>query len=390
MSLVYYGSMAIGGKAKSREVIAPGDESAPERARPPEQMIESLKERYFMYPHFIEGVASGAFTELPKGEIDRIVNEKFFSFDPLTPLSPEQEDLLRAQTVGHIHKVVNRETFSFLCDSICYDAKTGALYTPEAVEELPNDSRASLKPVLPQEKLDMYFDPIQWKGLRLEHGRGSSPMKYYGNRDLVGPYDEYFSTAQEFTDLMGELRKRTGVERLKVLDIGCGMGKALEDMKALDPNLETHGITQEQEPGMFRADSFHYNMAERMPADFRNKFQFINSQIAFRYFVFQHIALRNVLLSLSRGGFARLGFGYDRMHTTPEIEEYFRRLVPGAKSSYDAMRVLTGQEMEKIDALQATGKIRYVTSDDFREFGNQGYLGIEKLEDFDAKELGDR
>ena len=167
------------------------------------------------------------------------------------------------------------------------------------------------------------------------------------------------------------------------------MGTAMEDMKKIDPDLETHGITQEQEPAMFEADFFHYLSAERMPADFRNKFHFINSQISFRYFLFQHIALRNTVLALAKGGFARLGFSFERMHTTPEVDAYFQRLVPGAKSGYDAMKVLTGREMAKLDKLQQAGKLRYTTSEHFKDRGNQGYLEIEKLEDFDEEELND-
>jgi len=212
-------------------------------------------------------------------------------------------------------------------------------------------------------------------------------LTHWGNRDLVGKDDQYFGATAEFTDLLASLRSKTGVDKLAILDIGCGMGKALQDMKEIDSNLETHGIMQEQEPAMFNADFFHYINAERFPADFRNKFHFINSQIAFRYFSFQNIALRNVLLSLAKGGFARLGFSFEAKDDAEGIKRYLMQLAPGAESNYEAMKVLAGKEIAKLDVLQQAGKVRYETSEHFKACGNQGYLGIEKLSEWDEEDV---
>lgn len=351
-----------------------------------EQRIESLKKRYFMYAHFIEGVTNGRYRELTRPEIDKMVQENFFSFEPLAGLDQEQEALLRSQATERLTKTLNMKEYQQLSGPVLYDGKSN-VYIAGAEERLQEKDRSKLKLLSVQEKADLYFNPQSLYRLRYNTEWGSSDIVHYGNRDLVGQGQEYFDNVKEFTDLIADVRQKTGVEKLAVLDIGCGMGKALQDMKDIDPNLETHGITQEQEPAMFDSDYFHYISAERFPAEFRNKFHFINSQISFRYFIFQHIALRNVLLSLAQGGFARLRFSYEAMHTNKEVEDYFRRLVPEADSSYRAMGVLVAHEMKKLDKLQELGKIKYVTSKNFRQNDNQGYLEIEKLEDFSEGDI---
>jgi hypothetical protein len=166
------------------------------------------------------------------------------------------------------------------------------------------------------------------------------------------------------------------------------MGKALEDMKGIDPNLETHGITMEQEPGMYKVDQFHYVAAERMPADFKGKFDLILSNMSFRYHLFQHISLRNAVLALTKGGQARLSVTCDRIPSEPEHNAYFKKLVPKAEGSYDAMKILLAREVDKLKKLEKEGKIR-LTIYSREDMGGQGYFIIEKLEDFDEKELAD-
>ena len=157
------------------------------------------------------------------------------------------------------------------------------------------------------------------------------------------------------------------------------MGKALQDIKELDPNIETHGITMEPEPAMFNADYFHYIVAERMPLSFRGKFHLIVSNMAFRYFLFQNIALLNVVKALAGGGYADLHFSYESSHGTPSSEEYFLKIVPGVRSSYEAMKILMRKTMVELEGLQEAGKLKIIPSSNFYEQNMQGGIKIEKL-----------
>ena len=356
-----------------------------------ERFLESLKRKYFMYPHFIDGLATGEYADLPRAEVEKIVDEHFFSFEPLVQLSTEEENLLREQTVETLSRRLNDDTYRKLSGDVFYandDVFGGVFYVGEAADDRPGTRRPPEARLLtPEEKVKLLLDAGHWMNFRLQDGHSEGSLKHWGNRDLVGKYDEYFSTTAEFENLLAGIRSKTGADKLAILDIGCGMGKALQDMKEIDPNLETHGITQEQEPAMFDADFFHYINAERFPADFRNKFHFIDSQIAFRYFSFQNIALRNVLLSLAKGGFARLGFSFEAKQDSDDMKRYLMQLVPGSDSNYEAMKVFAGKEIAKLDILQQAGKVRYETSEHFKACGNQGYLGIEKLSEWDEEDV---
>jgi len=358
-----------------------------------ERFLESLKRKYFMYPHFIDGLATGKYEDLPREEVEKIVDEHFFSFESLIQLSAEEENLLREQTVETLSRRLNQDEYRKLSGDVFYtddDFYGGKLYVDKGLEDqgMVGRRRSSEARLLaPEEKVRLLSDPKHWLRFRLRNGNMEGGLTHWGNRDLVGKDDQYFGATAEFTDLLASLRSKTGVDKLAILDIGCGMGKALQDMKEIDSNLETHGIMQEQEPAMFNADFFHYINAERFPADFRNKFHFINSQIAFRYFSFQNIALRNVLLSLAKGGFARLGFSFEAKDDAEGIKRYLMQLAPGAESNYEAMKVLAGKEIAKLDVLQQAGKVRYETSEHFKACGNQGYLGIEKLSEWDEEDV---
>ncbi|MCI0566259.1 class I SAM-dependent methyltransferase [bacterium] len=344
--------------------------------------VEELKERMFMYPHFIDGLLSGDFQEMPREEIEKIVDREFFSFEPLTPLDTEQEKLLRGVILKRLTFAVNHQDLRLFCGDVFTD--DGRLIYGDVKDK--NGVKLSA-----QEKLDIFFNPELCNEMRCIqlYDNGSTYERHgwagYGNRDLVG---HYFGREGDFKEILRDIRNATGKEFLKVLDLGCGMGKALQDMKDIDPHLETHGVTMEQELGMFNPDVFHYMASERLPADFRGQFDLITSNVSFRYYFLQHIALRNAVLALSKGGLARLAVSCERIPNGEEYYHYFKKIVPEAENQYEAMKILLGREVHKLKRLKDEGKIDFSIRPWFEE-DNQGFMTIEKKEDFDETELND-
>src|SRR3989344_4584716 len=344
-------------------------------------MIEQLKRERFMYPHFIEGIMSGRFRKMPLAEIRKMVRGRYFSFVPLTKLTMEEDDLIENMLVKSLDYTLNKRSLELLCEPIfiCKDGDSLHIniYVKNAV---PYNNHDPFRILLPKEKIDMFFNPDQCIKIRLNELNSSSDIIRYGNRPLIDKDGfGYLKDADEFKKLLRTIREKSGIEHLAVLDIGCGMGMALQNMKNLDSNIETHGLTMEQEPAMFKADYFHYLAAERMPLEFKGKFHLIVSNMSFRYFLFPHIALLNTVKSLAKGGYARISFSYDRIDQTPESRSYFLEKVPGSQSNYDAMKVLAGKMVSELEIAQIEGKIKFTPSPDFYKYSMQGMICIEKI-----------
>ncbi|OGI60815.1 hypothetical protein A2641_02465 [Candidatus Nomurabacteria bacterium RIFCSPHIGHO2_01_FULL_37_25] len=91
------------------------------------------------------------------------------------------------------------------------------------------------------------------------------------------------------------------------MDIGGSFGLALKQMKDLDPNIETFNMNINERPSIF-GDHVVRHPAEMMPAKFEEIMDLVESQQAFRYFLYTDIALRNVIKALTVGGVAKIAF----------------------------------------------------------------------------------
>lgn len=348
--------------------------------------LEKWKEKRFMYRHFIDGLISGNFKPLADSEIEATANQCYFSFEPLLNLKPEQEKLLKQYSLSCLKDVLNRNNeFRFLCKKIYYSddiyPNSKVLFDKKTKIDAENRGK-KIKPFNLQDKPQI-FEPSFWFSARYSTENYEAPMTYYGNRMLK----DYGLPEKEWQELLSKVRAQTNKEKLAILDIGCGAGMALEDMKNLDSNIETHGLTMEQEPAMFEADQFHYHLAERIPASFKNKFDIILSNMSFRYYLFPNIALRNVILSLSKGGYAKIHFGYDRVPEKEPFASYFKKLEPETQSIYEAMKNIISNELKILESLQEKGKIQFSVSSNFYKQNYQGGLYITKLADVEPEDF---
>ncbi len=348
--------------------------------------LEKWKEKRFMYQHFIDGLISGNFKPLADSEIKKIIEQEYFSFEPLIELKPKQEELLKKYLFDHLKYVINRKEFNLLCQKIhsteFYPGDT-MLLLDENVRKKAENRGQKIEPFTNKDKL-RFFNPNFWLSARYQSDNIEASLTYYGNRKLK----EYGFSPDQWQETLKRVRAQTNKEKLAILDIGCGMGMALEEMKIYDNNIETHGLTIEQEPAMFEADQFHYHSAERMPASFKNKFDIILSNMSFRYYLFPNIALKNVILSLSKGGYVKISFGYDRMPDNEPYASYFKKLEPETQSSHEAMKNIISKEFKILESLQERGKIQFSTSPEFYKWNyHQGGLYINKLADVEPEDF---
>lgn len=350
---------------------------------PQEAGLSQPRQGRYMLTHFIDGLVSGQFVPLSKLQIQELIEKDFFSFKPLVPLTDQEESLLREYAIDKLGHNLNREIFKKLCGETFFDGEI--LYLD--AQEKSTSAKGNIRLLSPEEKLSFFFNS-NWARYRYCDNLWESSLLLQGNRNLFDRYEAggYFENAAELRNLLYQIRESSKVKKLRVLDIGCGIGMALQDMKEIDANLETHGITMEQEPWMFYADFFHYNLAERMPTTFRSQFHLIVSNMAFRYFLFAHLALRNVVLALAKGGYAQLHFSFERMSDADYARRYFKEKVSSAEDNYGAMKYLVGLEIEKLLKLQKTGKIIFRVNPRFFEH-KYGTVVIEKINEFDEEEF---
>lgn len=108
-----------------------------------------------------------------------------------------------------------------------------------------------------------------------------------------------------FLTLTNNIRARTGKSRLKMLEVGGGIGRAFLEAKTPDPDLKTYNLTIHEDPGA----------GECMPAEWFEQMDLIVSNADFP---FHDAALKNVLKALSVGGEAHMFFPSKAAPSTDE------------------------------------------------------------------------
>ena len=236
-----------------------------------------------------------------------------------------------------------------------------------------------------EDKIKLFLNPEFWIHATL-HETGPTGNKSIGHFVQGNRGIEEYGLQPQSQDFLRSIIEKNGVAR--VLDIGSGMGLALHDLKKIyGDGIETHGLSLEQEVTMFTVDNQHYGLAERGSKEFERKFDFIISNVAFRNFLFQDIALGNVVRMLRMGGMADIHFSYDN---------FYGDLIPGEESysnyftnqglparHYKAMKILVAKEVDILEHLHSRGLIDFRPGSHFYKKGNQGCIRMTKIEDFD-------
>jgi len=277
--------------------------------------------------HFWKGIRTGKFNPPSDEEIMRMTNEIYFNGNPMTQLSDEEETKLRSYVFGKLKSNLIRPVFQQITEKpliycflpsgskITFDGQNPVSYNGHFffyVDEKVADRKAHLKKLAdigatdltPQEKLELFSDINIWAQAR--YFQVLPRIKIIGSlRDGDGSRSIRDYDLENVKKIIGRIRKRTGKTDLKVLDVGGMLGQACYDLQEMDPNVITTNLTLTEDPTNFPVETVLAS-AERMPSEFRGRYDLVLSNMAFRYFMFPHKALENCLDALSVGGEAHL------------------------------------------------------------------------------------
>jgi hypothetical protein len=181
--------------------------------------------------------------------------------------------------------------------------------------------KLGISPLKPEELIKLLADPEIISSSRyvyeydgVYHQQSEDSLLLEGSRHLCrdGKDSESYGYAsvEDFKNTLERIKQRTNKSGLIMLDIGGNIGMALADAKRIDPTLRTINMTLTSLPA-FGGDIITKRPAEYMPAVFEENIDLIESNVAFRYFLFPDIALRNAVKALSIGGETNLYFSND-------------------------------------------------------------------------------
>lgn len=352
--------------------------------RPPYSIIGRMevketplqKPRSVMLSKFWDGVLSGNFTPYTQAELQELVDKTFFVGETLSPLTFKENELLRQHLAADLEFTLNGQRLKEFCGPVMFVPKecippvnreTYYFETSDsfivgdlAVEAINN----GMRPMGVEEKLQKYQDPSIWEETRIiDRSRSDETSVGQGSRPFFKQpgIDSYGFTRERFSSVVASVSSRTGKANLKLADFGGNTGRACYQIKSEYPHFALTNITIDEEPAMWPDVEHVFVPAERLPAKFRETFDLAISNIAWRYFVFPDIALKNLLHSLSIGGQAEIAFGGDRCPLPPEDV---------IKRTHSAIKLLDTLEKEGIIETQRW----------FSQFYRipQGYLSITK------------
>ena len=292
------------------------------------------KDHNSLFTKFWQELSEGKGTEKGERDVEELVAE-YTDVNPLTPLSEEE----RRKVVQHLryffqsgietynevyNDLINNQIILFEKNdarahsfNISFRSTNTLLNISNIPLEVYNQiirysSRPAVRLLERDDKLRILADPeflhqSQYYVWNPEFLKIWQRFFSSGSRRLTEQEGGYYSSPEEFKEEIRAVRERTGRLKLRVLDVGSNFGLALKDMKDLDPNIETFNMTIDEHPSLF-GDHIVRHPAEMVPLEFEETMDLIDSQMAFRYFLYPDIALRNVIKSLSVGGVARIAF----------------------------------------------------------------------------------
>lgn len=226
---------------------------------------------------------------------------------------------------------------------------------PSHLESIQALKDLQIVPLNPEGLVSLISNPTIIDNLRYIGEEGGRPR----DTVLIGPgsrslyhkrhpgsslRDDYgYKSPEAFKEKLARVKKRMSKKSLRILDIGGNTGRALLDAKDIDPSLVTMNMTLSSEAAI-AGDVVVRRPAEYMPAVFEEKVDIIESNVAFRYFLYPDIALRNAIKALAVGGETNIHFSTDSCPL--DKEELFERM----KKVFSWLKELKDKGYIEIDA----------------------------------------
>ena len=279
--------------------------------------------------HFYKAIETGKFIPLSQKEIEEIVDEIYFAKSPIIPLTEQEKTTLKGKLVGDLNYSLNDNDFKILTEEPIF-----YFFAPEEKEinslsvwpghnfiyisndfedqrKILKDITAINAEVLTKKRKQELFSDIDirdknqfCKFLGPRGGSFTNSFGRYGERDLFGEWGYGFSH-EEMKTIIERIKRRNGSEKIQMLDVGGMLGRACYDAETHFDEISATNLTVNEEPAMFPVKHI-LAPAERMPKYFKENFDLILSNMAFRYFTYQSLGLENCLQALSVGGEAYL------------------------------------------------------------------------------------
>lgn len=308
--------------------------------------------------NFWQGVIAGHFIPTTQEQIEGLVDEKLFGEEPLIPLTKEEEQMLQAHLRLRCLRTLNDEVLQGLSgnpvvflgantDPSLYKAigfrdhyRRPVFLIGDCAEMAVNLGQS---PLTVSQKTTLYRDPELFNEALIFYHSGDGynawPVRSQASRsffsdDHVAFYDSYGFSQLVFRQIAQGTQDRTGKEDLSFCDVGGNIGLACAEVQRVYPDFIYTNITIDEEPAMWDGINHVIVPAERMPKRFSESFDLVVSNMAWLYFIYPDIALRNVLASLSVGGYAEISFstgvcpldGEERETRLRNLYDYIKKL----------------------------------------------------------------
>lgn len=354
----------------------PGDSTPPSEPQK-EEPLGSRTPEYLPPPakEFFKGVFMGKIPTPSNDDIELMVDH-LINGDLMTPLSDREFDGLKekgeylvryqlgearspwhyftAPTVflsennSDLRKTIAVQFGLQLIHSV-FRPKINAFLTGPIAEQVHKQYDISFLP--PGQKEELLINPLitthgQVVGSRItpKGTIGKSELTILGNgtRHLAqdfngGGFESYGFTQETFKTCTRKIRKTQGKKEtglLSGLDVGGSNGLAAWEAEQIDPNIAFTNMTADTELGVWPLKGGHlFRFAEAMPAEWRERFDLILSNMTSQYFRLPHIALKNMTEALKVGGIMHIAYNpnfvilpQEDMIDAQKIFAWFRKL----------------------------------------------------------------
>lgn len=280
-------------------------------------------------------ILDGRTSSFSRKEIERIIDRRYFSFDSLVLLSKREKSFLRRDMTNDLLCRFNEGRMRKFLGSDCYQStcRSGDGAWHIYAGEVPANDRhfSYTRAMTAEEKLAFLENPENLE-TRWHESWGSTSFARMGYRSI----SEYgMPRNRSFTNVIRRLQAKIGRKELHVLDLGGGVGLALDNIKKMHPELVTYNATRDEEFCCYPSDFHIVGFMERMPLALQGKIDFIFSNMTTRYLAYSDLVIQCCVLMLARGGIMNIFFSSERSDNHCEEDVQCRM-----KKAYDYLRNL--------------------------------------------------